>query len=111
MRVVDDVKQNWQSWIGQGLPSAIVIIGCIFAFWGDFQTMKVSIQDLKASVAELQLNKDQMAKDLNDMRLQIQRLEDQLQFQGKIIETEPHKKGIGYWQSRDGETALPYAVH
>lgn len=107
MNVMETIKRNWQGWLFQGIPAAAVVLGAILAFGGQVQAIKDSIAALEEDRTHNAARLDSLSQQVQDMKLQIQRLEDQLQFQGKLIDTEPHKKGIDYFQQRDGEVGLP----
>jgi hypothetical protein len=110
MGVVEKIKAGWQAWVFQGIPAAVVILGAVLTFWGQFQGLKDSIAVLETNHAKTTERLNSLTQQMNDMKLQIQKLEDRLEYDGKILDSQPRRKGVEWQQTGHGDAGLPYAM-
>jgi cell division protein FtsB len=100
--MVEQIRKKWLSWFLQGVPAAAVLIGAIWSLGGQLSNIKSDIDSLKTDKSVSTARMDSLTQQLDDMKLQIQRLEDRLEIKGDISER-PRKKRVNYSQ----DSSLP----
>ena len=105
--MVEHIRKNWLSWVLQGVPAAAVLVAALWNLGGQVSTIKSDIESLKTENNVSTARMDSMTQQLDDMKLQIQRLEDRLEIKGDISEPPPRRHGVSYRQDHPGISDLP----
>jgi hypothetical protein len=108
MTLVEKIKAHWSSWLLQGIPAAVVVLGAVLSMGktlGDYNQRVLTLEADKIATAS-QIGA--LSQKIDDMSHQIQRLQDRLEDKGDISYPQALKHGVNYSHDSSGISSIPY---
>ena len=104
--MVQHVRDNWWKWVLSGTPAAIAVIVPLLLFSAQIGDMRTTIHDLKESQPATEQRLNSLDEQIQGLKIQVQRLEDELEFEHRVYDTPIVKKGIDYPQNMAGSEGM-----
>jgi hypothetical protein len=101
--MVERVKEGWKSWVLQGIPAAVVLIGAIIGIGvqlGGINQRLTTLERMDVRIGSLE-------SQVQSLQLQVQELKDELLMEKKVIDYAPSRR-IDYPQrTPEDVTTIP----